>query len=91
MRLAWPDDPSRCGGAAGFAVTTDAYAAMLDQQGLRDDIARHMTGFDPDDLDQIDRAAQAIRSRSHRLPDGVEGAVRAVAYREKTGSSMPMC
>ena len=63
----------------GFAVTTDAYAAMLDQHGLRDDIARHMALVDPDDLDQIDRAAQAIRSRirSHRLPDGVEVAIRA--------------
>ena len=32
----------------GFAVTTDAYAAMLDSHGLRAEIARHMTGVDPD-------------------------------------------
>ena len=74
----------------GFAVTTDAYAAMLDKHGLRDDIARHMTGVDPCDLDQIDRAAQAIRIRirSHRLPAAVEAAIRD-AY-AAMGPDMPV-
>lgn len=63
----------------GFAVTTEAYAAMLDSHGLRAEIERHMTGIDPYDLDSIDRAAQAIRIRirGHRLPEPVEAAIRA--------------
>ena len=74
----------------GFAVTTDAYAAMLEDHGLRAEIERHMTGLDPYDLDSIDRAAQAIRIRirSHKLPDAVEAAIRA-AY-AKMGADMPV-
>ena len=62
----------------GFAVTTDAYAAMLDDHGLRAEIERHMAGVDPYDLDSIDRAAHAIRIRirSHKLPVAVEAAIR---------------
>ncbi|MGG7565198.1 PEP/pyruvate-binding domain-containing protein [Rhodovulum sp. DZ06] len=69
----------------GFAVTTDAFAAMLDHHGLREEIARHLKNVDPDDLDAIDRAAQSIRIRirirSHHLPAAVEQAIRA-AYAE---------
>lgn len=74
----------------GFAVTTDAYAAMLDDHGLRAEIERHMVGLDPYDLDSIDRAAQAIRIRirSHKLPEAVEAAIR-VAY-GKMGADMPV-
>jgi pyruvate, water dikinase len=74
----------------GFAVTTDAYQAMLDQYDLRVEIARHLAGVDPFDLDQIDRAAQAIRIRirGHKLPAGVEAAIRA-AY-AVMGSDMPV-
>ena len=74
----------------GFAVTTDAYAAMLDDHGLRAEIERHMVGLDPYDIDSIDRAAQAIRIRirSHKLPEGVEAAIRA-AY-AKMGADMPV-
>ncbi len=63
----------------GFAVTTDAYSAMLDSHGLRAEIERHMTGVDPYDLDSVDRAAQAIRIRirSHKLPEAVEAEIRA--------------
>lgn len=66
----------------GFAVTTDAYAAMLEHHGVRDEIERHLQNVDPEDLDQIDRAAQAIRIRlrSHNLPEDVEAAIR-VAYK----------
>ena len=74
----------------GFAVTTDAYAAMLNDHGLGAEIERHMTGLDPYDLDGIDRAAQAIRIRirSHKLPEGVEAAIRA-AY-AAMGADMPV-
>lgn len=74
----------------GFAVTTDAYRTMLDDHGLGAEIERHMTGVDSDDLDQIDRAAQAvrIRIRSHKLTAEVEAAIRT-AY-EAMGSDLPV-
>jgi pyruvate, water dikinase len=74
----------------GFAVTTDAYQAMLDQHELRAEIERHLAGVDPYDLDQVDRAAQAIRIRlrSHKLPPGVEQSIRT-AY-AAMGSDMPV-
>jgi len=62
----------------GFAVTTDAYAEMLESHGLLAEIQRHLTSVDPDDLDSVDRAAQAvrIRIRSHHIPESVEQAIR---------------
>ncbi|MCB1382839.1 MAG: PEP/pyruvate-binding domain-containing protein [Notoacmeibacter sp.] len=74
----------------GFAVTTDAFAAMLDDHGLSREIERHMTGIDADDIDSVDRAAQAIRVRirSHHLPAAVEQAIRA-AY-AAMGADMPV-
>lgn len=62
----------------GFAVTTEAYAAMLDHHGLKAEITRHFNAIDPDDIDSVDKAAQAIRIRirSHHLPAEVEQAIR---------------
>ncbi|MGH1368147.1 MAG: PEP/pyruvate-binding domain-containing protein [Maritimibacter sp.] len=75
---------------AGFAVTTDAYQAMLDHHGLKTEIDRALAGVDPDDIDSVDRAAQAIRIRirSHHLPEDVEAAIRA-AY-EEMGDDLPV-
>lgn len=74
----------------GFAVTTEAYQAMLDDHGLAAEIDRHLSGVNPDDLDQVDRAAQAIRIRirGHHLPPAVEASIRA-AY-AAMGSDMPV-
>ena len=74
----------------GFAVTTDAYAAMLDHHNMRAEIERHLAGIDPYDIDQVDRAAQAIRIRirSHKLPAEVETAIRT-AY-AAMGDNMPV-
>lgn len=74
----------------GFAVTTDAYQAMLDHHGMRAEIERHLAGVDPFDIDQVDRAAQAIRIRirSHKLPPDVEAAIRT-AY-AAMGDNMPV-
>ena len=62
----------------GFAVTTDAYQAMLDHHGLRKELERHLKSIDPEDIDAVDRAAQAmrVRIRSHHLPEEVEAAIR---------------
>lgn len=74
----------------GFAVTTDAFAVMLEDHGLRAEIGRHMAGLDPDDLESIDRVAQAIRIRirGHKLPAAVEAAIRG-AY-AAMGPDMPV-
>ncbi|WP_245408253.1 PEP/pyruvate-binding domain-containing protein [Zhengella mangrovi] len=74
----------------GFAVTTDAYQTMLDHHGLRKEIERHLTAIDAEDIDAVDRAAQAIRVRirSHHLPADVEAAIRA-AYAEM-GDDLPV-
>ncbi|MCB1339193.1 MAG: phosphoenolpyruvate synthase [Maritimibacter sp.] len=63
----------------GFAVTTEAYLAMLDETQLRDEIVAQLGRIDFDDIDALDRAAQAIqvRFRSHHLPEAVEAAIRA--------------
>lgn len=78
----------------GFAVTTDAYQAMLDHHGLKAEIERHLAGVDPFDIDQVDRAAQAIRIRirSHKLPAEVEAAIRSAyaAMGPETGGDMPV-
>ena len=74
----------------GFAVTTDAYQAMLEHHGMRAEIERHLAGVDPFDINQVDRAAQAIRIRirSHKLPAEVETAIRT-AY-AAMGDNMPV-
>jgi pyruvate,water dikinase len=62
----------------GFAVTTDAYLAMLDAASLRKEIEAQLSRLDFEDFDALDRAAQAIqiRFRSHHLPAAVEAAIR---------------
>lgn len=63
----------------GFAVTTDAYLAMLDATHLREEIEAQLARLDFDDVEALERAAQAIqiRFRSHHLPADVEAAIRA--------------
>ncbi len=74
----------------GFAVTTEAYEAMLQHHNMRAEIERHLEVVDPFDIDQVDRAAQAIRIRirSHKLPTEVETAIRS-AY-AAMGDDMPV-
>jgi pyruvate,water dikinase len=63
----------------GFAVTTSAYQLMLDEHGLGAEIARHLTGLDVANNDQLERVAQSIRQRlgSHKIPAPVDEAIRA--------------
>jgi pyruvate,water dikinase len=74
----------------GFAVTTDAYQAMLDQTGLRGEIEMQLSRTDFDDVASLDRSAQAIqiRFRSHHIPEAAEQAIRA-AY-AAMGTDMPV-
>lgn len=74
----------------GFAVTTDAYLAMLDATGLRVELENHLAGVDLEDFAALERAAQAIqvRFRSHALPAEVVDAIRA-GY-AAMGDAMPV-
>jgi len=74
----------------GFAVTTDAYLAMLDETGLRAELENHLSGVNVEDFAALDTAAAAIqvRFRSHGLPAAVETAIRS-AYADM-GADMPV-
>lgn len=75
---------------SGYAITTDAYAAMLADTELKSDIESVLAQTDFNDVSALDQAAQAIQLlfRSHTLPVGVEAAIRA-AYRD-TGNDVPV-
>jgi len=62
----------------GYAVTTDAYVAMLDETGLRGELENHLKDIDVEDFDALETAAQAIqvRFRAHFLPASVDQAIR---------------
>lgn len=63
----------------GFAVTIDAYAAMLDADGLRGEIARSLASHDHDDIASQARIARDIQQAiaRRRLPIGVSDAIRS--------------
>jgi pyruvate,water dikinase len=62
----------------GFAVTTDAYEAMLNHNGLRTEVQHLLDSLKMDDVADQERVASAIqvRFRSHPLPAEVEQAIR---------------
>lgn len=74
----------------GYAVTTDAYVAMLDETDLRGEIEAQLAQTDFNDTASLDRAAHAIqaRFRSYDIPPHVELAIRT-AY-DAMGRSMPV-
>lgn len=45
----------------GFAVTTEAFDAVMNQTSLHAQIAKHLDGLDYNNPDQVDRQASAIR------------------------------
>jgi pyruvate,water dikinase len=61
----------------GFAVTTDAYDAMLSAHGLNRTIDAQLDGLDIDDVAAVEAAAQAIgdRIRGGAIPDAVAQAI----------------
>ena len=64
---------------AGFALSTDAYDAMLDTADLRGAIARLLTDHDPDDVTGQKQISEQIRNaiRTRPLPAPVAEAVAA--------------
>lgn len=67
----------------GFAVTTDAFDAVMNQTTLHDQIASHLKGLNYDSPDDIDRQATLIRELilTQEVPDAVRDEV-VTAYRE---------
>lgn len=67
----------------GFATTAEAYRGFLAQDGLAERIAARLRDLDPENLSELARAGEDIRSwiSSAPLPKALEEAVRA-AYRE---------
>jgi pyruvate,water dikinase len=74
----------------GYAVTTEAYEAMLNETGLRAEIEAILRRLDYGDVDALERAAQAIqiRFRSHPLPAAVEAAIRT--HYRRLGEDLPV-
>jgi pyruvate,water dikinase len=52
----------------GFAVTTDAFRAALDEDGLREHIDAALAAADPDDPASVDEASRRIRAAFARTP-----------------------
>ncbi|MFQ5859156.1 MAG: PEP/pyruvate-binding domain-containing protein [Anaerolineae bacterium] len=62
----------------GFAVTTEAYQAFLDQSDIRDEISRLLAPLHPDDIPAVEAASRAIRPlmSSVPVPDEITEAIR---------------
>ena len=57
----------------GFAVTTDAFDAVMNQTTLREHIVKHLAGLDPNDVVDVDTRAAHIREliMTQEVPDDV--------------------
>jgi len=66
----------------GFAITADAYRALLDGDGLRDRVAAILEGLTGEDVTALAAAGAELRElvESARLPAGLEDAI-VLAYR----------
>jgi len=75
---------------SGFAVTTDAYVAMLNVSDLRSEIEALLSKTDFDDVESLECASQAIQVlfRSHAIPAEVASSI-GTAYK-KLGESIPV-
>jgi pyruvate,water dikinase len=78
----------------GFAVTTDAFDAVMNQTTLLDHIARVLDGLDMDDIAEVDRRAAHVREliRTQEVPDDVRHATVAAysALMERCGGEVPV-
>jgi len=78
--------PKGVGVLDGFAVTTDAYWRLLEEEGLRGKLERIFEGLDPEDLQTLAAAGQAARSSilETPLPDDLRLSISG-AYTELVG------
>lgn len=67
----------------GFAVTTDAFDAVMNQTTLRDHIAKHINGMDPNNVKDVDTRAAQIREliMTQEIPEDIREQTVA-AYNE---------
>ncbi|HSE05989.1 MAG TPA: PEP/pyruvate-binding domain-containing protein, partial [Methylomirabilota bacterium] len=77
----------------GFAITADAYRALLEGNGLRDRLATVLKGVTGEDVTALAAAGAALRElvESAPFPPGLEAAIVA-AYRalaRESGSERP--
>ncbi len=74
--------PKRVGVLDGFAITTDAYWRLLEEQDLRAKIENLLADFDPENLDQLATKGHEVRTQilQTALPDVLQSAIRD-AYR----------
>jgi pyruvate,water dikinase len=72
----------------GFAVTTEAYAAHLDEGGLRERIDRLLRTIDSDNVDDAENKSAVIRKAiiSTAMPAEIEAEIRR-AYQAMAGSN----
>ncbi|HSM84940.1 MAG TPA: phosphoenolpyruvate synthase, partial [Candidatus Limnocylindrales bacterium] len=75
--------PQGVGVLDGFAITTDAYWRLLEEQGLRGKLKEIFAGIDPEDLEQLAAAGHAARTRilETPLPEDLKTEI-AAAYRD---------
>jgi pyruvate, water dikinase len=70
--------PKGVGVLDGFAITTDAYWRLLEEQDLHAKLEKIFTNLDPDNLEQL--AAKGHEARTAilqtQLPDGLQSSVR---------------
>lgn len=78
----------------GFAVTTDAFDAVMNQTTLRDHIAKHLDGLDPNDVNDVDTRAAHIREliMTQEVPDHVRDETVSAyhALMELCGGEVPV-
>jgi len=78
----------------GFAITTDAFDAVMNQTTLRDHIARLLDGLDVDDVAEVDRRAAHVRELilTQMVPDAVRDETIAAydALMQLCGGEVPV-
>jgi pyruvate,water dikinase len=78
----------------GFAITTDAFDAVMNQTTLRDHILRVLDGLDVDDTAEVERRAAHVRELilTQMVPDDVRDETIAAyeALMERCGGEVPV-
>ncbi len=78
----------------GFAITTDAFDAVMNQTTLREHILRVLDGLDMNDTAEVDRRAAHVREQilTQEVPDDVRDETIAayVALMERCGGEVPV-
>jgi pyruvate,water dikinase len=70
--------PKGVGVLDGFALTTDAYWRLLEEQNLRAELERIFASFDPENLEQLAAKGHEARTRilAPPLPEVLQSAIR---------------